>query len=151
MPDSVIPEDKTKLTKDDLIKCRDALADVIEVIHKAKNKALTDGTIELDQYFEIQTEQLALENQESRLNVRIIAMGLNDLLSTDVTSPKSRIIAATEKLEEATNDLKEFKRFLDTIADVIRLFTTIVTAIQAPSLAAINTILDEIENFGQPA
>ena len=151
MPDSVIPEEQTKLTKDDLIECRDALSDVIEVIHKAKNKALTDGTIELDQYFEIQTEQLALENQENRLNVKIIALGLEDLLSTDVTSPKSRIIAATEKLEEATSDLKEFKRFLDTIADVIRLFATIVTAIQAPSLAAINTILDEINNFGQPA
>lgn len=151
MPDSVIPEDQTKLSKNDLVECRDALADVIEVIHKAKNKALTDGTIELDQYFEIQTEQLALENQENRLNVKIIALGLEDLLSTDVTSPKSRIIAATEKLEEATNDLKEFKRFLDTIADVIRLFATIVKAIQAPSLAAINTILDEINNFGQPA
>ncbi len=135
------------LTKQDLIEYRNGLSKVIEAIHQANIRALNDKIIDLDKFDQIEVEKNSLMIQENRLNIRIINMELDELLSTDTDNPKDKIIAATEKLKIEVQRLEEFKRFMDAITNVITLVATLVRAIQIPSMAAIEGILIDIGNL----
>lgn len=67
---------------------------------------------------------------------------LDDLLSTDVNSPASRIGIATNKLTAAAQKIENFLEFLQVIADVIQIVSGIVIAIQTGAIAKIKTVLD---------
>lgn len=67
---------------------------------------------------------------------------LDDLLSTDVDSPASRIGIATNKLMAAAQRIEKFLEFLQVIADVIQIVSSMVTALQTGAIAKIKTALD---------
>jgi hypothetical protein len=67
---------------------------------------------------------------------------LDDLLSTDVDSPASRIGIATNKLMAAAQRIENFLEFLQVIADVIQIVSGVVVALQTGAIAKIKTALD---------
>ncbi|MBW4515042.1 MAG: hypothetical protein KME11_07445 [Timaviella obliquedivisa GSE-PSE-MK23-08B] len=72
----------------------------------------------------------------------IASRRLDDLLSTDVDSPASRIGIATDKLKVAAQRVDKFLEFLQVVADVIQIASGLVVAIQTGAIAQIKTALD---------
>ncbi len=132
------------ITTAELIECRDNLLQAIEILRTVRQEALGDNRIDQTKFEKLQTKELLLESKASALSIAIIVSQL-DALATDVSSPKARIIAATDKLDAANTRLQDFDGFLDLLAKVINLFRVIVNAVQQPALAAISTIIDQIE------
>lgn len=57
-------------------------------------------------------------------------MKLDALLNTDKDSPASKIGIATDNLKKATQKIQDFHNFLQSIAEVTRIATGIILAIQ---------------------
>jgi hypothetical protein len=78
-----------------------------------------------------------LKLQAVQLLGLIASKALDDLLTTDVDSPLSRISKATEQLLSAAQKIEDFLVFLESIADVLRIVGGIVTALQTGAIARI--------------
>ncbi len=137
----------TSLTKAELKKCLKILSEGIEELRKVKSKALEDKKINRNQFAELLYFQLKLESLAGEITLLIIDKELEEL-NTDVqNSPGAKIVAATKKLNEANQRLAEFDKFLDLLANLVKLYGAIANAIRIPSLASIDSILKVIDTL----
>ena len=67
----------------------------------------------------------------------IASLELDALLKTDKNSPVSKIKKATENLTRATQNIRDILNFLQSIAEVIRIASGIIVAIQTGVIAKI--------------
>ncbi|MBN3869043.1 MAG: hypothetical protein V7L00_05390 [Nostoc sp.] len=118
-----------KLNIDDLKKCREKLSESINISSSQALDAHNHNKISSSDFQEAQKKWEKLEIQESELSGKIMALQLDYLLETNVNSPMSRIVGATDKLNAAATDIRNFQHFLDSIADVINIFDSLIKAI----------------------
>jgi hypothetical protein len=109
----------TELDLDDLKKMRQELFNTIEFVKNEAGNARDNGKINDTQFLDAQVEWGKLETQESTLQGLIMALQLDFLLDTNVDSPRSQIIQATNRLEQAARRIELFGNFLLEIAKVI--------------------------------
>jgi len=119
-----------KLNLDDLKDSRRKLSDSINITRSQAFDALDHHKITSSQFQDAKYNWQMLQIQESQLTGQIISLQLDFLLDTNVNSPLSRIIQATDKLKAATTNIQEFEKFLGSITDVIEIFASVIKAIQ---------------------
>jgi hypothetical protein len=126
-----------KLTLDQLKAFR---AEIEQVYVEGMNKVQQEfqrGTLTQNQYDDAESEFQQLKLQSKKLLGLIMSGKLDALLDTDVDSPASKIGIATNKLSKAAQKLDNFLEFLQSIAEVIRIATGLIVAIQTGSIAKI--------------
>ena len=119
----------TEMNLGNLKKSRQALTEAINVVRKKANDAFDARKISDSKWQQIKDKWGELETKESELQGLLNQLELDFLLNTNVESPRSRILQATNRLENAARNIDEFGSFLSEIANVINIFTNIVQAI----------------------
>jgi 5'-deoxynucleotidase YfbR-like HD superfamily hydrolase len=127
----------TKLSLDDLKACRKELSDSINVTRHEAFEALGDRRISSAEFQDARDYWQQLQIYESKLQGLIMSLQLDFLLDTNVDSPRSRIVQATDKLKTAARRIQEFQNFLAAVADVIEIFAGVIKAIQGGAIANI--------------
>ncbi|MEH2435291.1 MAG: hypothetical protein V7K25_13730 [Nostoc sp.] len=118
-----------KLNFKDLEDCRKRLSDSIDVTRSQALDALKNNKILSRQFQDAQDKWEKLQIRESELSVKIMSLQLDFLLDTNVNNPMSKIVGATDKLNAAARNIQNFQQFLDSIADVINIFDSLIKAI----------------------
>ena len=118
------------LDLNDLKKIRDALSAAINETRSAGFKAFENKEISRSEFFQASQKWGDLETKEFMLQGLIMSLELGYILNSNVNSPGSRIQAATKRLENAAQQIKNFGSFLSAIATVINIVGSVVTAIQ---------------------
>jgi hypothetical protein len=129
----------TELDLDDLKKMRQELFNTIEFVKNEAGNARDNGKINDQQFQQAQVEWGKLETKELELQGLIMALQLDFLLNTNVDSPRSRIIQATERLKTAAQNIEIFGNFLSEIAKVIDIFADTIKAIQTGGILTLPT------------
>lgn len=124
----------TKLNLGNLKKIRAALTNAINVVRTEANAAFDSREISDSEWQQAKDKWGELETDESELQGLINELELEFILDTDVNSPRSRILQATNRLENAARNIDEFGSFLSEIANVINIFASTVKAIQSGGL-----------------
>ncbi len=118
----------TTYTRDELKSERDKLQDSIAKLEKEKVKALEQKRITVQQFREINGEQLALENELNLLNIKLITKEIDSITVGD-DSPAAKLKASTDNLIEAIDKLDDVRNFLRAAADLIDSVNGIIAAI----------------------
>ena len=126
-----------KLDLDDLKNCRKKLSDLINEIRSKAFDALDDRKISSSEFQDARDNWQMLQIQESRLMGQIMSLELNFLLDTNVDTPLSKIVQATDKLNAAAINIEDFQKFLGAVTDVIEIFASVIKAIQNGLIANI--------------
>lgn len=124
-----------KLTVDQLKVFR---AEISQVYDEGMNKAEKEferGSLPQSQFDDAVAEFQKLKLQSTRLLGLIMQMKLGALLDTDVDSPASRIGKAIDRLNKASQKIQDFLNFLQSIAEVIRIASGLIIAIQTGTIA----------------
>lgn len=131
----------TKLDLNDLQKMREELSNTIEFIRKEAGKArdFDPPKISDRQWQQAKDEWGELETKELELQGEIDKLKLDFLLNTNVDSPRSRIIQATERLKTAAQHIEIFGAFLSEIGKVIGIFADTIKAIQTGGILTLPT------------
>jgi hypothetical protein len=120
---------------------RKNLSSTIEVVKKEAGKArdFHPPKISDQQFQQAQVEWGKLETQESTLQGLIMTLELDFLLDTNVDSPKSRIMQATNSLKTAAQRIDNFRSFLSEIGKVVGIFASTINAIKTGGLLTFPT------------
>jgi IS30 family transposase len=129
--------DSKKLTLDQLKAFRAEIDQVYVEGMNTVQKEFQRGTLTQNKYDDAESEFQQLKLQSRKLLGLIMSGKLDALLDTDVDSPASEIGIATNKLRKAAQKLENFLEFLQSIAEVIRIATGLIVAIQTGSIAKI--------------
>ncbi len=119
----------TELTLNNLKIIRQDLGDAIDVIRNKALEAYESRKISRSNLLKAKNEWGKLENSYIELAGLIMNKELDFILDTDVESPHSRIIQATNSLENAAQRIDNFASFLSEIGRVLGIFTSITKAI----------------------
>jgi hypothetical protein len=129
----------TKLNIGNLKRIRAELTNTINLVRTEANNAFDARKISDSEWQQAKDEWGKLETQESELQGLINSLELEFILDTNVESPRSRILQATNRLEAAARNIDEFGSFLSEIAKVIDIFASTITAIQTGGLLTFPT------------
>jgi hypothetical protein len=135
------------LKKAELQDCLTIISKGLEELRRVKSKALEDDKITTKQFAELLYFQLKLESLAGEITLLIIDQKLDELETDLPSSPGAKIVAATEKLNQADSKLADFNKFLELLANLVNLFGAIANAIRIPSLASIDSILRVINTL----
>lgn len=124
----------TKLNIGNLKRIRAELTSTINVVRTEANNAFDTREISDSQWQQAKDEWGKLEILEIELQGLINHLELGFILNTNVESPRSRILQATNRLEAAARNIDEFGSFSSEIAKVINIFASTITAIQTGGL-----------------
>lgn len=125
------------LNLDELKALRKELSGTIHIIREEAFKAFEEKEIDQSQFQDAKDYWQELQIKESLLMGIIMSSELDFLLDTNINSPMSKIIQATQKLKKAARKIEDFQEFLKTVADVIEVFGVVVKAIQSGGIAPI--------------
>lgn len=131
-----------ELKRQQLIQARDLLRDLVWKIHDRKNDLLDEEQITRDEFNKISRREIRIRNLIDEITVLIFQSIL-----TDIKEPEQKIIAATNKINNAIQELQEINKFLSGLELVINLFSTIVLAVGTGNPALIARVLDQIAAF----
>ncbi len=126
-----------KLTVNELKKIREDILVIYDECSKNARKAFNSDQLTKSQFDDIDDELIKLKGCSSKILALIMQMELNALLDTDTDSPATKIGIATKKLQEASQKIKNFLDFLTSIAEVIRIASGLIIAIQTGTIAKI--------------
>lgn len=129
----------TKLNLGDLQNMRQELFNTIEFVKNEAGNARDAGKIDDTKYQEAQVKWGELETQESTLQGLIMNLQLDFLLNTNINSPRTQIIQATNRLEQAARRIDLFGDFLLEIAKVIDIFANTINAIETGGILTLPT------------
>jgi Mg2+ and Co2+ transporter CorA len=113
---------------------------VLEAYNEGSNRAesaFEEKKISRGQMLNAIGELQRLKLQAAQLLGLIASKTLDELLTTDIDSPLTRITKATDQLLNAAQRIEDFLNFLESIADVLRIVGGIVTALQTGAIARI--------------
>lgn len=127
----------TELDKDNLIAIRkeltstiNKLTSTIDEIKKKVHKAWETEKINDSKWQQAKDQWDELETQENELQGLIHGLELEFILNTNVESSRSRILDATNRLEDAATNIEEIDSFLLNIKDVIAIVASTIKAIK---------------------
>jgi len=126
-----------KLTVDQLKEFR---VELLQAYETGSNKAEEEfqlGNLTQSQFNDAAGELQKLKIQATKLLGLIIGLKLDALLDTDAGSPASKMGKATDRLKRASQKITDFLEFLQSIAEVIRIASGLIVAIQTGTIAKI--------------
>ncbi len=100
-------------------------------------KAFEQGSLTQSRFDDAVGQLQRLKLLSTKLLGLIISGQLGALLDTNKDSPASKIRIATDNLKNATQNIQNFLDFLQSIAEVIRIASGIILAIQTGVIAKI--------------
>jgi hypothetical protein len=129
--------DSKKLTADQIKTFR---LELLKAYQEGSNQAeeqFQRGKLSQTQFVDAVEELQKLKLQSTKLLALLMSMELNGLLETNSDSPATRISKATDRLNLAARQIENFMEFLQSIADVIRITSGIIVAMQTGMVAKI--------------
>ena len=120
----------TELNLGNLKKIRQALTKAINVVREEVNDAFDLGEISVQEWQQAKDGWGKLETIESKIQALINGKELDFILDTNIESPRSRILQATNKLENAAQNIDNFGKLLSEIANIFNILTNIINATQ---------------------
>ena len=133
-----------QLNKNDLKEIKDTLSIGISKSKYDNEKSLEDKKISLPNYKNVRDSLLELESAQNQLVIAYIQTQLDSILTDELSGAKAKIIQAIDKLQQANAGLKEIDNFLNFLGKLTNLISAIFVAIQTPSVAAISSILQQL-------
>ena len=127
----------TELTIDDLKNFRIEINQIYNDAMNNAEKEFERGKLSQSQFDDATTELQRLKLQSTKLLGLIMGMSLEQLLNTDIDSPSTKIKIAADKLKEASQKIQNFLDFLQSVAEVIRIASGIILAIQTGAIVKI--------------
>jgi len=123
-----------KLSIANLSRLLNELTNLIKIIKDEATEARAAREISSSEFIQVKDEWGKLETLQLRLKGLIDSQSLDYLLDTNVDSPRSRILQATERLKDATRNIDNIGAFLSSVADVISIFGNIAAVISSGGL-----------------
>lgn len=112
-----------------LKKLRSEITERINTLRRAANQAFTDSEISSTEFQKLRNGWGDLETQELKLQGAIDTLAIDFLLDTNSSSPRSRILQATDRLESAIRDIDNIGNILNRVAEVIGIVGDVLAAI----------------------
>ncbi|KST69010.1 hypothetical protein [Mastigocoleus testarum] len=130
----------TELKLDDLKKIRQELTKLINIIRAEVSDAFDMGEISTQQWLRARDKWGDLETIELELQGYIDYIELDFILNTNVDSPYSRILQATNSLKNSARNIDNFNNFLSDVTEVLNIFTSTVRAFQTGGIIDLQEI-----------
>ena len=130
----------TELKLDDLKKIRQELEKLINTIREEVSDAFDMGEISTQQFLRAKDKWGDLETIELELQGYIDHKELDFILNTNVDSPYSRILQATNRLKNSARNIDNFNNFLSDVTEVLNIFTSTVQAVQVGGIIDLQDI-----------
>lgn len=130
----------TELKLDDLKKICQELTKLINTIREEVSDAFDMGEISTQQFLRAKDKWGDLETIELELQGYIDHTELDFILNTNVDSPYSRILQATNRLKNSARNINNFNNFLSDVTEVLNIFTSTVQAVKTGGIINLQDI-----------
>ena len=130
----------TELKLDDLKKICQELTKLINTIREEVSDAFDMGEISTQQFLRAKDKWGDLETIELELQGYIDHTELDFILNTNVDSPYSRILQATNRLKNSARNINNFNNFLSDVTEVLNIFTSTVQTVQTGGIIDLQDI-----------
>ena len=127
----------TELNLGNLKKIRQELTKAINFVREKVNDAFDLGEISRQEWQQAKDGWGELETIESELQALINGKELDFILDTNIESPRSQILQATNQLENAAQKIDDFGNLLSEIAKISNILTNIINATQTGGILVV--------------